>query len=97
VLALPSRNPELARAVTVLPSRAVQAPLASLGALVLGTYLAVHSWRDLTMPVAAWYLRSTPIWLIVMGVGTVIYLRELATLRRHGVDLAARFRALPPE
>ncbi len=97
VLALPSRNPALARAVTVLPSRAVQAPLALLGVLVLGTFLAVHTWRDLTMPVAAWYLRSTPIWLIVMGIGTVIYLRELATLRRQGVDVAARFRALPPE
>ncbi len=31
VLALPSRNPALARAVTVLPSRAVQAPLAVAG------------------------------------------------------------------
>ena len=29
VLALPARNPALARAVTVLPSRAVQVPLAA--------------------------------------------------------------------
>jgi APA family basic amino acid/polyamine antiporter len=97
VLALPSRNPELARAVTVLPSRAVQAPLALLGIVVLGTFLGVHTWRDLTMPVTAWYLRSTPIWLIVMGLGTAIYLRELAALRRRGVDVEARFRELPPE
>jgi len=97
VLALPYRNPVLARAVTVLPSRAVQAPLAVVGILVLTTFLGVHTWRDLTMPVTAWYLRSTPIWLIVMGIGTVIYLRELATLRHQGVDVVARFRELPPE
>jgi len=97
VLALPSRNPNLARAVTVLPSRAVQAPLAVLGVVVLSVFLGVHTWRDLTMPVTAWYLRSTPIWLIVMGLGTVIYLRELAALRRRGVDVDARFRELPPE
>jgi amino acid transporter len=97
VLALPARNPTLAASVTVLPSRAVQAPLAVAGVLVLAVFLAVHTWRDLTMPAAAWYFRSTPIWAMVMSVGTLIYLRERAALTRAGVDIAARFRDLPPE
>jgi hypothetical protein len=97
VLALPGRNPALARAVTVLPSRAVQVPVATLGAVVLCGFLAVHTWRDLTMPVAAWYFRSTPVWLLVMAAGSLIYLRERRALRRQGVDVAARFAALPPE
>jgi amino acid transporter len=97
VLALPSRNAALARAVTVLPSRSVQAPLAAAGILVLALFLAVHTWRDLTMPVAAWYFRSTPVWALVMAIGTVIYLRERAALIRRGVDIEARFRELPPE
>lgn len=97
MLVLPSRNPALARAVTVLPSRAVQLPLAAAAVIVLAFFLAVHTWRDLTMPVAAWYFRSTPLWVLVMAIGTAVYMRERAALVRSGVDLAARFRALPPE
>jgi APA family basic amino acid/polyamine antiporter len=97
VLALPVRNPALAAAVTVLPSRAVQAPLALAGAIVLAVFLGVHTWRDLTTAAAAWYFRSTPVWAVVMTVGTLIYLRERAALVRRGVDLAAHFRDLPPE
>jgi amino acid transporter len=97
VLALPSRNPSLAAAITVLPSRAVQAPLALAGVAVLAIFLGVHTWRDLSMPVAAWYFRSTPVWALVMAVGTLVYLRERASLVRRGVDVAARFRELPPE
>lgn len=96
VLTLPKRNPRLARAVTVLPSRAVQVPLAVLAVVVLAVFLGVHTWRDLNAPAAAWYLRSTPVWILVMAAGSIIYLRETRKLRRQGVDLAARFAALPP-
>ena len=97
VLALPGRNPALARAVTVLPSRRVQVPLATAGVIFLALFLGVHTWRDLAMPAAAWYFRSTPVWALVMGIGTVIYLRERAALVGRGVELGARFRELPPE
>jgi len=97
VLALPGRNPALARAVTVLPSRRVQVPLATAGVILLALFLGVHTWRDLAMPAAAWYFRSTPVWALVMGIGTVIYLRERAALVGRGVELGARFRELPPE
>src|SRR5262249_30131760 len=76
VLPLPRRTPALARAVTVLPARAVQAPLAALGVVVLAGFLAVHTWRDLAAPVRAWYFRSTPLWAAVMAAGTAIYVRE---------------------
>jgi amino acid transporter len=97
VLMLPARNPGLARAVTVIPRRSVQAPLAAAGMAVLALFLAVHTWRDLAMPVRAWYFRSTPLWLIVMALGTLIYAREMRALHRRGVDVGARFAALPPE
>ncbi len=97
VLALPARNPALAAAVQVLPSRAVQAPLAAAGVLVLAIFLGVHTWRDLSGPAAAWYFRSTPVWALVMAAGTLVYLRERAALVRAGVDLDTRFRELPPE
>lgn len=97
VLTLPHRNPELAREVRVLPRRGPQVALAGLGALLLGLFLVVHTWKDLTAPVTAWYFRSTPVWLGVMAVATLVYLRETRALVARGVDLRTAFRTLPPE
>jgi APA family basic amino acid/polyamine antiporter len=96
VLALPTRNPRLAAAITVLPSAAQRLPVAAAGAAVLGLYLAVHTWRDLGSG-AAWYFQSTPVWALVMALASVVYWREMRRLRASGIDVAARFAALPPE
>jgi len=96
VVTLPARNPALAREVTVLPSREAQVPLAVAAIVVLSLFLGVHTWRDVTSPGAAWYFRSTPLWLLVMAAGSIIYRRETRKLRRQGVDLDARFATLPP-
>jgi hypothetical protein len=79
----------------VLPSRTWQVVVAAAGVLVLTLYLVVHTWRDVTGP-AAWYFKSTPVWAIVMALATVVYAREMAGLRARGVDVAGRFRVLPP-
>ena len=68
-----------------------------LGVVVLAGFLAVHTWKDLTLPAAAWYFRSTPVWAVVMAIGSLVYRLEVRGLRRAGVDLRARFAALPPE
>jgi len=96
VIALPRHNPEIAADMTVL-SPAVRAPLASVGVVLLTLFLGVHVWKDLTADVGAWYFHSTPLWVAVMVLASVIYLREVATLRRQGVDTEALFRTLPPE
>jgi amino acid transporter len=96
VMTLPGRNPALAREVSVIPSRAIQVPVALVATVMLATFLAVHTWRDVTRPVSAWYFRSTPVWLLVMAAGSIIYFRETRKLRRQGVDLYARFATLPP-
>ena len=97
VLTLPRQNPGLARAITVLPNRAQRVPLAVLAVVVIAGFLAVHTIKDLTAPAAAWYFRSTWLWAGVMAAGTIIYWREVARLKAAGVDLNARFAALPPE
>ena len=97
VLTLPRRNPALARSVTVMPDIRIRTMVAALGVIVLAGFLAVHTWKDLTAPATAWYFRSTPVWAIVMGIGSLIYWREVRRLRRAGVDLDARFAALPAE
>jgi len=97
VLTLPRHNPVLARAITVLPNAAHRVPLAVLAVVVIAGFLAVHTIKDLTTPAAAWYFRSTWLWAAVMAAGTIIYSREVARLTGAGVDVQARFAALPPE
>jgi amino acid transporter len=96
VLNLPRHNPELARAVRVLPSKKVRVPLALGGVVLLGGFLVVHILKDLLAPVSAWYFHSTPVWLVVMAVATVVYIRELKALKRRGVDVGGIFSKLPP-
>jgi amino acid transporter len=97
VLTVPRRNPALARSITVLPNVRIRTMVASAGVVVLTGFLAVHTWKDLTGPAAAWYFRSTPVWVMVMAIGSLVYWLEVGGLRRAGVDLRARFAALPPE
>lgn len=97
VLALKKTNPELARKITVLPSRWFQIPLSALGLFALGGFLAVHISKDLSAPVTHWALRSTVVWLAVMAVSSLIYFVQVAKLRRTGIDLKAHFAALPLE
>jgi amino acid transporter len=97
VLALPRHNPHLAARTTWFGGRALQVALASAGVILLCLFLVVHVWKDLTSDVGAWYFHSTPLWLGVMGVATAIYLREIGSLRRSGVDIDTVFRELPPE
>lgn len=97
VLTLPGKNPKIAADVTVLKNRGAQVALAGLGAVFLTVFLGVHVWKDLTAELDAWYFHSTPLWIAVMVVASIIYFRELAVLRRSGVDVEARFAVLPPE
>ena len=97
VLTLPGRNPEIAADVTVLKNRGAQVALAGLGAVFLSVFLGVHVFKDLTAELSAWYFHSTPLWIAVMVMASIIYFRELAALRRSGVDVEARFAVLPPE
>jgi amino acid transporter len=95
VLTLPLRNPTLAGAVRVIPAEGARAVLAGLGVIVLTVFLAMHTWKDLTGPSAAWYFRSTYLWGVVMAAASAIYFREVSALRRRGVDVDARFAELP--
>lgn len=97
VITLPGRNPDIAARVTVFRNRAVQVPLAAAGVGLLTLFLVVHVRKDLMADVGAWYFHSTPLWLGVMALATVIYVREVGKLRRSGVDPDAIFATLPPE
>ena len=97
VLSLPRRNPALAAEVKVLTSRPWQVALAGAGVIMLSGFLVIHIIKDMNAQTEAWYFHSTPVWLIVMAIATVIYLRERRQLARSGIDVAQRFNQLPPE
>ena len=97
VLSLPRVNPGLAKQVSVVSSRRIQVVLATLGAGVLGCFLIIHIWKDLTSPADAWYFRSTPVWIAVMLLASGVYARELRRLRKSGINIRAVFSKLPPE
>ena len=97
VLTLPRRNPAIARDMTVLRSAAVRVPVAVAAVLSIGGLLVVQVLKDLNARVDAWYFHSTLLWLIVLGVASLIHLRERRALERRGVDVARRFAVLPPE
>ena len=64
---------------------------------LLTALLVIHIWKDLSTGLAAWYFHSTALWLAVMFVATLIYLRERSMLQKQGVDVRAVFNELPPE
>jgi amino acid transporter len=97
VLALPRRNPDLARGMDAVAAPGPRAVLAVAGSLVLAVFLTVHVAKDLSAPASAWWFRSTPVWALVMALGTAVYLRETRRLRRAGVRLIDRFARLPDE
>lgn len=97
VVALPKRNPDLARRITVLRHRPSQLILAWTGLLMLSGFLLIHVRKDLSSELDAWYFHSTPIWLIVMVIGSALYFFERNKLKARGTDLNQVFKQLPPE
>lgn len=97
VLALPIHNPMLAKEVKVMTSRPLQVMLAGSGATLLTGFLVVHIAKDLSSETTAWYFHSTPVWIIVMSIASLIYWRELNNLKRSGINTHELFRQLPPE
>jgi amino acid transporter len=97
VLLLPRKNPEIAQKISVLSERKVQAATALFGAALLGGFLLVHIWKDLSSPVNVWYFHSTPLWLAVMIFATAVYIHEIRKMRRKGIDVDQIFSKLPKE
>jgi APA family basic amino acid/polyamine antiporter len=95
LITLPRVNPELASRVAILKKRQLQKLLGWSGAILLSGFLVVHVWKDMTSTVQAWYFHSTPVWLIVMAMGSVLFFVKLRSLRSSGTDTEKLFNELP--
>lgn len=96
VLTLPRRNAVIASRITALRGAVLRDTVAALGMISLGALLLVQCWRDLHAD-HPWYLSTTWGWVVVVAVGTALYVREVRRLRNAGVDLDARFREAPSQ
>lgn len=97
LIAISKVNPDLSAKVTLIPSVTFRYVIGLFGVVLLVMFLVVHTWKDLTAEVSAWYFRSTPVWLTVMSIGSIIYLLKTRTLKKSGKDLTKLFKNLPVE
>jgi APA family basic amino acid/polyamine antiporter len=97
VIALPRHNPTLAAAIAVFKNRSLQLLLSISGAILLFVFLVVHTAKDLQADVAAWYFHSTWVWLLVLGLASLIFGWKMRQLKRTGISVAEAFKQLPPE
>lgn len=97
LLTLPKRNPELAKEIKVIKSRNAQLFIGIAGAILLVSFLGIHTYKDLTSNVSAWYFHSTPIWGIVMTLASVLFFYKWQQLKYQDNNVSQRFKKLPKE
>ena len=74
LITIPNINPNLASKISVITKRSHQSLIGIFGILFLLLFLFVHTYKDLTSNASNWYFHSTPVWLIVMLIGSIIFL-----------------------
>lgn len=95
VIRLPSYNPMLAADISLFRSRSVQWLIGLSGSGLLLLFLVLHTLKDLQAAVDAWYFHATLVWLLVMAVGSFIFLRKVMQLKSNNKDWKDNFNKLP--
>ncbi len=91
------RNPTLADQMQVIKTRNNRRIIGMFGVLFLLVFLGVHTWKDLSGEVDAWYFHSTWTWMVVMGLGSCIFFYQLNRRKKIGVDTKNLFKQLPEQ
>lgn len=97
LLTIKKVNPTLSASISVIKNSAIQRFIGIFGTIFLLGFLAIHTYKDLTAETSAWYFHSTPIWLIVMSLASILFAFKWKQLKSQGVDLKKRFDSLPSE
>ena len=92
---LPKRNPTFAQQITIFPNKLARAIIVGIGSVFLSCFLLIHTYKDLTSSVDAWYFHSTWIWLIVMGMAAGLFFVRWTKLKKTNPDLLEKFSKLP--
>ena len=95
LITIPAINPILADKISVIRNRTHQLFISILGLFFLLLFLVVHVHKDLTSSASNWYFHSTPVWLIVMVIGSIIFLLKWREIGKKGHNEYDRFKVLP--
>lgn len=97
LVTLPKINKNIARKITVFKNRSLQLVIGWGGILSLLLFLTVHTYKDISSQIEEWYFHSTPIWLIVMGMASLLFWLKWKQLKRKGINPNPIFKTLPEE
>ena len=97
LIAINTHNPFLAGEINLGYSDKIRKTIGWSGVILLSFLLIVHIRKDVYSDVDAWYFHSTWVWIIVMGLGTLLYLYQIRRLKKKGVNLHTLFNKLPTE
>ena len=94
VITIVKVNPKLYQEITILKNRSLQKIIGYIGSFVIIIFLVIHTYKDLTSEVDAWYFHSTFIYLIVMTLASFYFLTRWIKIKRNNKHI---FKSLPSE
>ena len=94
VITIAKVNPKLYKEITIFKNRTLQKIIGYLGSVVIVIFLVIHTYKDLTSEVDAWYFHSTFIYLIVMTLASVYFFIRWMQIKRNNKHI---FKSLPSE
>ena len=97
LLTLPKVNPKLYLDISIIKKRILQVFIGVVGSVLLLGFLIMHTFKDLTSDVSHWYFRSTPIWLIVMSIASLLFFYKWKIQNKSEGSFAEKFKYLPEE
>jgi APA family basic amino acid/polyamine antiporter len=95
LLVIGKANPLMAKEIKIFKNPFIRNLIGILGSIVLLFFLVIHTWKDISTEVGVWYFHSTPIWLLVMAIASIIFYMKLRKMKRQGIDTVALFKKLP--
>ena len=94
VITIAKVNPKLYKEITIFKNRTLQKIIGYLGSVLIFIFLVIHTYKDLTSQVDAWYFHSTFIYLIVMSLASLYFLIRWIKIKRNNKHI---FKSLPSE
>ena len=94
VITIVKVNPKLYQEITILQNRQLQKFIGYIGSVIIVLFLIIHTYKDLTSDVDAWYFHSTFIYLIVMTSASLYFVIRWIKIKRNNKHI---FKSLPSE
>ena len=97
LLTLKKYNPKLSQEIKIIKNRILQLIIGWGGIIFLTGFLIIHLYKDLTSETEAWYFHSTYVWLIVMGLASIVFFYQWKQLQKKDTSFYQHFKKLPTE